>query len=199
MMALGAFFAWIWLPDIQDGVDLDIDDSDHDGASESGDTRMNENRRASVKVRAMTWYKLKNKKLEVLAEGRKLAVWTGEAGRTFTWNVYFLTGVKTEVRNNNKVNGSHQSEVIPNCLHQNPLSEKRPHDQNKVHPPTNNSSSGLSVKETDFQRASTLSTLTNGRFAVRQCSSSQSVGRWLSASFTISYNLSSEYSLFLPS
>lgn len=79
MMTLGAFFAWIWLPDVQDGVDLDVDDSD-DGASESGDTRGNGNRRAAVEVRAMTWYKLKNKRLEVLAGGRELAVGTGENG-----------------------------------------------------------------------------------------------------------------------
>lgn len=62
MMALGAFFAWIWLPDVQDGVDISSD-VDDDG-SESGRPR----------VKAMTWYKLKSKKLEDLARGRKSAV-----------------------------------------------------------------------------------------------------------------------------
>lgn len=65
MMTLGAFFAWIWLPDVQDGVDLDDVDADE---SETGSSR------GRPRVQAMTWYKLKTKKLEVLARGRKWAV-----------------------------------------------------------------------------------------------------------------------------
>lgn len=77
MMALGAFFAWIWLPDVQDGVDIgneDGEDDDVGSGSGSGSGR--------PRVKPMTWYKLRSKKLEVLARGRKWAVGApdGEGG-----------------------------------------------------------------------------------------------------------------------
>lgn len=93
MMALGAFVAWIWLPDIEDGVILDGEDEEgtesdtqsHRSGSENATgtgfdnvhggnevRRRGNGRRQTVK--AMTWYKLRSKRLEVLARGRKWAV-----------------------------------------------------------------------------------------------------------------------------
>jgi hypothetical protein len=66
-MALGALFAWAWIPEVQNPRGSDADDVN--GRSGGGRGRGKKSK-SSKKIRALRRYEVPNKSLEELARGR---------------------------------------------------------------------------------------------------------------------------------